>query len=86
VWLWSTKETAARQVAYDGFGPVWSRDGGSVFYAKVNGLWKKDQGNEVAVRSWPDNVAYFDVADNQVVFIQAKEIVKAHVYSVELSK
>jgi hypothetical protein len=29
---------------------------------------------------------YFDVTDDQVAFIQAKEIVKAQVYSVELSK
>lgn len=86
IWLWSTRDAVVSRAAIDGFSPVWSRDGGSVFFAKMNGLWEANQGKEVAIRDWPDNVTYFDVANEQVAFIQAKEIVKAQLYSVELSK
>jgi Tol biopolymer transport system component len=86
IWFWDAKTTSTTRVAYDGFGPIWSRDNSTLYYAKgrgMYGLWQRREG-EAKVLAWPDNVNSFDVADQKVVFIQAKEIVRAQIYSVEL--
>ncbi len=88
IWLWSREQTAPVRVVNDGFSPVWSKDRSTLFFSKMGekyGLWQKDQ-NEKPVYDWTDNVVYFDVSGEQIAFIQAKEIVKAQIYSVELER
>ena len=88
VWIWSKEKNVPARVATDGFSPVWSKDKGTIYYSKIGqmpGLWQKNQ-KEEQVRTWADNVVYFDVAGGQIVFIQAKELIKAQIYSVELEK
>jgi Tol biopolymer transport system component/DNA-binding winged helix-turn-helix (wHTH) protein len=88
VWIWSKEKNVPARVANDGFSPVWSKDKDTIYYSKtgqMTGLWQKNQ-KEEQVRTWTDNVVYFDVAGGQIVFIQAKELIKAQIYSVELEK
>ncbi len=86
VWIWE-KEKLVR-VANDGFAPVWSKDKSTIYYSKMGekyGLWRKNQKEEL-VQTWADNVVFFDVSGEQVIYIQAKEVVKAQIYSVELER
>jgi WD40 repeat protein len=86
VWLWSKAQRTPVRVAEDGFGPVWSNDNRTVYYSKIgeiNGLWQKRQREEL-VRSWPDNVVYFDVSGEKIVFSQANEIVRTQIHTVDL--
>lgn len=88
IWLWSKEQTVAARQVNDGFSPVWSKDKSTIYYSKMSdgfGLWQKIQKEEL-VRHWADNVVYFDVSGEQVVFSQAEELIKAQIYSVELEK
>jgi DNA-binding winged helix-turn-helix (wHTH) protein/Tol biopolymer transport system component len=88
IWLWSKEQPAPARVVSDGFNPVWSKDKSTLYYSKMGGmigLWQKKE-KEEPLRGWADNVVYFDVSDEKIVFIQAKEVVKAQIYSVELEK
>jgi Tol biopolymer transport system component/DNA-binding winged helix-turn-helix (wHTH) protein len=89
VWRWDRNTSSISRVVSDGFGPVWSRDKSTVYFAKGRGafgLWQKRAGDETEILNWPDNVHYFDIADKRIAFIQANEIVRAQIYSVELVK
>lgn len=88
IWLWSKEQKTAIRQVNDGFSPVWSKDKSAVFYSKMSngyGLWRKKEKEEL-IRNWADNVVFFDVSGEQIVFGQAKEIVKAQIYSVALEK
>lgn len=88
IWFWSKEKRVPERVAEDGFSPVWSKDKSTIYYSKMNngyGLWQKKE-KEDQIRAWADNVVYFDVSGEQIVFGQAKEIVKAQIFSIKIEK
>jgi DNA-binding winged helix-turn-helix (wHTH) protein/Tol biopolymer transport system component len=89
VWLWSRDSGNIRRIALDGYAPVWSPDLRSAFYSRMGGEGfglVENRDGERLVRDWADNVRYFDVAGEKVVFVQAEELIRAQIFSVQLSR
>jgi Tol biopolymer transport system component len=73
VWTIKLGESQARQIAKDGYGPVWSADGSGMYYSKTRnetGLWLFDvkRQKETKVRNWKG--AFFDFAGERLIFTQ----------------
>lgn len=78
----------SRRVAGDGYGPVWSADGGLFFLKHLGdrdeaGIWRRDlaSGAETQLRAAP-RIDYFDVGAGTLVF--ARSTARSQVFSIPL--
>ncbi len=86
VWMIVLAEMQPRFVARDGYCPVWSQDGGAIYYGMRHdkqGLWRHDlkKQSDQLVCPW-ESVFTFDLNGGQLVFAQHKN--DSQIYSLSL--
>jgi DNA-binding winged helix-turn-helix (wHTH) protein/Tol biopolymer transport system component len=86
IWTLQLGQPDARLIATGGYCPVWSEDGGSVYYTMREGrqgLWRYElrQKKEHLVCSW-ERVFSFDIVGNLLVFTQHRN--DSQIYSMSL--
>jgi Tol biopolymer transport system component len=86
IWLLNIGETEPRQIARDGYCPVWSTDGGAIFYVlrqTPKGLRRYDIATQQdrKICDW-DTVFSFDIRGDRIVFAQHRN--DSQIYSVSL--
>jgi DNA-binding winged helix-turn-helix (wHTH) protein/Tol biopolymer transport system component len=87
IWMFEIGTSEARLIAKDGYCPVWSKDGASIYYAvrrAPQGLRRHDIATrkEQLVSSW-DTVFNYDIFGDRLVFTQHRN--DSQVYSISLS-
>jgi Tol biopolymer transport system component/DNA-binding winged helix-turn-helix (wHTH) protein len=75
IWLASIDDPRPTQLLADGYGPVWSSDGRTVYFSRSgerSGLWRADLDNrqEDQLRAWRD-VTAFDIVRDRLFYVQA---------------
>ena len=91
VWVVEPERGKPRQLVKDGYGPVWSADGASVWFSRFptmgdhNGLWRLDvrRNTAVKIRSWKA-VAYYDLVGERLVYAQDSN--RSQIYSMPLNQ
>ena len=78
----------AHQIVRDGYGPVWSADGTSVYFARIregSGLWRYNlkEGRAEKLRSWRE-VEHFDIAGPRLLYSQVTDRSVPRIYSIAL--
>jgi Tol biopolymer transport system component/DNA-binding winged helix-turn-helix (wHTH) protein len=91
VWMVEPGRGKPRQLVKDGYGPVWSADGASVWFSRFptmgdhSGLWRLDvrRNTAVKIRSWKA-VAYYDLVGERLVYAQDSN--RGQIYSMPLNQ
>lgn len=89
IWKWTDQPgSQPTRIVDDGYGPVWSSDGKSLFFSKIGehaGLYRLDLIGKTTerVRGWR-NVPFHDIAAGKIAFVQ--DSINSQVYSMALSK
>jgi len=88
IWLIEMGKTEPRLIAHDGYCPVWSGDGTSIYFTireGRQGLWRYDlrQKKEHLIRSW-EAVYYYDIVGSRLVFAQLKN--DSQIYAISLNQ
>jgi len=91
IWVVEPGRGKPRQLAKDGYGPVWSADGASIWFSRFPrmgdhaGLWRLDvrRNTAVKVRGWKA-VVYYDLAGERLVY--AQESNRSQIYSMPLNQ
>jgi Tol biopolymer transport system component len=89
IWKWADQQgSQPTRIVDDGYGPVWSSDGKSLFFSRIgeqSGLYRLDTiGKRIErVRGW-NHVPFHDISGGKLVFVQAS--INSQVYSMSLSK
>lgn len=87
IWKWADQPgSQPTRIVDDGYGPVWSSDGKSLFFSKIGehaGLYRLDLiGNRTErVRGWK-HVPFHDIAAGKLAFVQGS--INSQVYSMSL--
>lgn len=88
IWAYDLTQQRVRQIASDGYGPVWDTLGKSVYYSRsreFSGLWQFDiiSQQQHKIRSWNEGSS-FDLVGKRLVFAQGKG--RGQIYSMTLSR
>ncbi|MGH9842023.1 MAG: winged helix-turn-helix domain-containing protein [Blastocatellia bacterium] len=91
VWVVEPGRGRPRQLVKDGYGPVWSADGASVWFSRFPrmgdhaGLWRLDvrRNTAVKVRGWKA-VVYYDLAGERLIYAQDSN--RSQIYSMPLNQ
>jgi Tol biopolymer transport system component len=89
VWSVGIGEAEPRRLVADAYGPVWSRDGSTVYFSRIRdraGLWSLDvrHNAEALVRSWPEGNYEFDIAGDRLLF--TREQGRGRIYAMSLPR
>jgi DNA-binding winged helix-turn-helix (wHTH) protein/Tol biopolymer transport system component len=88
IWVLELGRAEPRLIAHDGYCPVWSADGRTVYFTVREGrqgLWRRDlrQSSESLVCSW-GKVFNYDLVGQRLVFAQHKN--ESQIYSLSLNQ
>lgn len=89
IWMIELGQAEPRLVVKDGFCPVWSDDGATVYFSGKQGgfgLWRYDlrQANDSPVCRWENRGLSYDLAGQRLVFTQHKN--DSQIYSLSLDQ
>lgn len=89
IWLKEVgSQVEPRRLVQDGYGPVWGPDGATIYFSRIgakSGLWQVDlrTNHEELIRGWQE-VSYFDIVKQRLVFCQLGSSGKNRVYAMSI--
>ena len=88
MWTVSLDGRRPQRLVPDGYGPVWSQDGTTVYFSRIRdraGLWKLDlrEGTQRLVRSWPEGNYEFDMAGERLLFTREQGLGRIYAMSLQ---
>jgi len=87
IWVVEPGQGPPRRLTQDGYGPVWSADGASVYFFKYPpSLWRLDVRRKALtkIRDWVGGMRNFDLVGERLVFTEASG--RSQIFSVPLDK
>jgi DNA-binding winged helix-turn-helix (wHTH) protein/Tol biopolymer transport system component len=90
IWVVEPERGEPRRIVKDGYGPVWSTDGKSLYFSRIRdytGLWRLDleQKRETKIRDWKIHNFYdFDIVGGRLVFTESGG--RGQIYSMSLEQ